>query len=122
LFSLYTCFADEVDDYVKVGFNTHADTAPQITARMKTVLETLISGTLDANLTGPNWSGNKLSDIKHWASQLSDLGKMKSFLPIGKDVKLGRYDYRARYAEEALHFGTTLDENGKVSGIDLEIE
>jgi hypothetical protein len=89
---------------------------------MKTVLETLISGTLDASLISPNWSGKKLSDIKRWASQLSDLGKMKSILPIWKDVKLGRYDYRARYAEEAVHFGATLDENGKVSGIDLEIE
>jgi hypothetical protein len=28
----------------------------------------------------------------------------------------------ARYAEEALHFGATLDENGKVSSLDLEIE
>jgi hypothetical protein len=98
------------------------DTAPQITTKMKTVLETLISGTMDANLISPKWNGKKLSDIKQWASQLSDLGKMKSFLPIWKDVKLGRYDYRARYAEEALHFGATLDENGKVSSIDLEIE
>jgi D-alanyl-D-alanine carboxypeptidase len=98
------------------------DTAPQITARMKTVLETLISGTMDANLISPNWNGKKLSDIKQWGSQLSDLGKMRSFLPIWKDVKLRRYDYRARYAEEALHFGATLDENGKVSSLDLEIE
>jgi CubicO group peptidase (beta-lactamase class C family) len=98
------------------------DTAPQITAKMKTVLETLISGTLDANLISPKWSGKKVSGIKQWASQLSDLGKMKSFLPIWKDVRLGRYDYRARYAKEALHFGATLDENGKVSSIDLEIE
>jgi hypothetical protein len=98
------------------------DTAPQLTTKMKTVLETLINGTLDANVISPKWSGGKLSDIKQWAFQLSDFGKMKSFLPIWKDVKLGRYDYRARYAEEALHFGATLDENGKVSSIDLEIE
>ena len=98
------------------------DTAPQLTTKMKTVLEALVSGTLDTNLISPKWSGKKLSDLKQWASQLSDLGNMNSFLPIWKDVKLGRYDYRARYAEEALHFGVTLDENGKVSSIDLEIE
>ena len=98
------------------------DTAPQLTTKMKTVLEALVSGTLDANLLSPKWRGKKLSDIKQWASQLSDLGNLKSFLPIWKDVKLGRYDYRARYAQETLHFAVTLDENGKVSSIELEIE
>lgn len=98
------------------------DTVPQITAKMKIVLQTLISGALDASLISPNWTGKKLSDIKQWASQLSDLGTMKSFLPIWKDLKLGRYDYRASYAQETLLFTVTLDEMGKVSSIALEIE
>ena len=98
------------------------DTYPQLTARMKADFERLISGNLDGTEISPNWSGRKLSDIKQWALQLSDLGKMKTFVPIWKDEAVRLYVYRAVFLKESVRFGLTLDENGKLSSIDLGIE
>ena len=98
------------------------DAHPQLTARMKADLETLISGNLDAIEISPKWNGGKLSDIKQWALQLSDLGKMKTFVPIWKDEAVRLYVYRAVFPKESVRFGLTLDENGKLSSIDLGIE
>jgi CubicO group peptidase (beta-lactamase class C family) len=99
-----------------------SDTSPLLTARMKADLEGLISGNLDSNEISKKLTGKKLLDTKRWALQLSDLGKMKTFVPIWKDETIRCYDYRAVFPRESLNFRVSLDENGKISAIDLGVE
>lgn len=98
------------------------DSSPQTTAQMKIVLNSLVGGTLNTDLISQSLSGRKLSETKAWAAGLSDLGKIKSFSLIEKDEEDRRYDYRAVFASESLHFAVSFDNVGKIIELYLEIE
>lgn len=101
-----------------------ADTEPAMTKRMRTVFESLLTGTLDRSLISTNFNRKKLSKTEQWATQLSDLGALKSFVPDWKSEtnNVRDFGYRAVFQKESVNFGVSLERNNKISRLSLEIE
>jgi len=100
------------------------DPAPEITKKMRSVFESLRAGTLDHSLISTNLNRKKLSDIDQWATQLSDLGAIKSFVPDWKS-ETGRardFGYRAVFEKESVNFSVSVEADDKISRIQIEIE
>lgn len=100
------------------------DPAPEITKKMRFVFESLRAGTLDHSLISTNLDRKRLSDIEQWATQLSDLGAIKSFVPDWKSEtsNVRDFGYRAVFRKESANFSVSLEADDKISRIQIEIE
>jgi D-alanyl-D-alanine carboxypeptidase len=100
------------------------DTEPAMTKKMRDIFESLCVGTLDRSLVSTNLNSKRLSDTEQWATQLSDLGAIKSFVPIWRsetnDVR--DYAWRAAFRKESVAFSVSLEKGDKISRLQIEIE
>jgi CubicO group peptidase (beta-lactamase class C family) len=100
------------------------DTSPAMTTKMRDVFESLRAGTLNHSLISLNLNSKRLSDTEQSVTQLSDLGAIKSFVPIWRYEANGVRDYtwRAVFRKESVNFGVSLEADGKISRLSIEIE
>lgn len=100
------------------------DTEPAMTKKMRAVFESLRAGTLDHSLISTNFNLKRLSDTERWATQLSDLGTIKAFVPDWKyeTNNVRDYAWRVVFPKESVNFGVSLEADDKISRIQLEIE
>jgi D-alanyl-D-alanine carboxypeptidase len=100
------------------------DTEPEITKKMRSVFESLRAGTLDHSLISTNLNSKRLSDTEQWATQLSDLGAIKSFVPDSKfeTNNVRDFGYLAVFQKESVNFSVSLEADNKISRIQIEIE
>jgi hypothetical protein len=100
------------------------DTEPAMTQKMRAVFESLRARTLDHSLISTNLNSQRLSDTEQWATQLSDLGAIKSFIPDWEyeTNSVRDFGYRAVFRKESVDFGVSLETDNKISRLSLEIE
>jgi hypothetical protein len=100
------------------------DTEPAMTKKMRSVFESLISGTLDHSLLSSKFNRKRLSDTEQWAPQLADLGAIKSFVPDWRyeTNNVRDYAWRVVFRKESVNFGVSLDPDDKISRFQIEIE
>ncbi len=96
----------------------------QRTARLKSALTAIIGRTLDPELLAEGIRKQWPSKAGKLASELKDIGVMRSFELVRKenDGSSRQYRYRARFPKDSLLFSVNLDKAQNIIDMDIEIE
>ena len=95
------------------------DTEPEITAKVRSLIDGFINGNLDKNLLAPDIAA-EINDrmVKILSTELSSSGKINAVTLVEKTVKNDKrtYRYRLDYKNDSFYFVCTFDKDNKIVG------
>jgi D-alanyl-D-alanine carboxypeptidase len=102
-----------------------ADTEPEITARVKSIISGFVGGNLDMSLFTTGLTSSLNANVRSGTSDaLRGPGAIRSIELVERQIKGDRrqYRYRVTYANDSLFFVCTFNRDEKVTGFGIDPE